>query len=149
MPTYPAGVRTFTPKHNVTDDVDAADINAAYDEITATQQTLGLNPQGAYNDVVTRLNYTDTALKRVRWGTTTTAYNATVGGFGINHGLGVSPTTVMITPVWTVSPYVTMLRSGQTDGTKFVVVAWDLSGNLIVNTSIIIGWVAATGSGLT
>lgn len=44
MATYPTAVKSFTSRLDILDDVDASDINAAYDEITAVQATLGASP---------------------------------------------------------------------------------------------------------
>ena len=42
--TFPRGIRTFTTKRNLLDDVDASHINDIQDEIKALEQVLGLNP---------------------------------------------------------------------------------------------------------
>lgn len=47
MATYPGAVRSFTTKIDYTDTVFALHMNDAQDEITAIQNTLGTNPQGA------------------------------------------------------------------------------------------------------
>jgi hypothetical protein len=41
---YPAGIKTFAYRTDYTDLVEAADVNTAYDEIRAVQNTLGVNP---------------------------------------------------------------------------------------------------------
>jgi hypothetical protein len=43
--SYPTIVRKFTPRVDGTEFVMAADVNGAYDEITAVESTLGANPQ--------------------------------------------------------------------------------------------------------
>lgn len=45
MPNYPGASVSFVPKVNLTDTVDAADVNQLYDEVTAIAATVGLNPQ--------------------------------------------------------------------------------------------------------
>jgi hypothetical protein len=41
---YPASVKTFTSKVDNIDAVVAADVNSSYEEITAIETTLGINP---------------------------------------------------------------------------------------------------------
>lgn len=42
---YPAAVKKFPYRHDFTDIVDAADVNVLYDEVSAVESTLGVNPQ--------------------------------------------------------------------------------------------------------
>lgn len=44
MATYPLGIKRFTTKRNLLDDVDASHINDMQSEITAIEDTLGPNP---------------------------------------------------------------------------------------------------------
>ena len=53
--TYPDGIVSFTPKVDHTDTIMAADVNSAYDEITAIETELGVDPKGALDSVVDRL----------------------------------------------------------------------------------------------
>lgn len=52
MASYPNTVKTFTPKENITDVVDASHPNTSEDEITAIETELGVNPRiSAYRSV--------------------------------------------------------------------------------------------------
>jgi hypothetical protein len=54
-PEYPAAFKTWTPLQDLIDDAKAQQMNEAYDEITAIQTALGINPQGDADDVTARL----------------------------------------------------------------------------------------------
>lgn len=45
MASYPGSSVSFTPKVNLTDTVDAADVNQLYDEVSDIAATVGLSPQ--------------------------------------------------------------------------------------------------------
>lgn len=47
MAVYPTGIKTFVPKHNLTDTVYAADVNDLQDEVDAIEATLGTVPSRA------------------------------------------------------------------------------------------------------
>ena len=52
---YPDEIKTFIPKQDYVDDVEASHINDLQDEITAIQQELGVNPKGDAETVKDRL----------------------------------------------------------------------------------------------
>lgn len=56
MASFPGSIKTFTDQVDDIDTVDAADINAAYDEIEAIETELGTDPAGSYTDVSDRLD---------------------------------------------------------------------------------------------
>lgn len=53
--SYPAGLKTFTPKEDKVDLVQAAFFNDSEAEIMAIESSLGINPQGSAADLATRL----------------------------------------------------------------------------------------------
>lgn len=57
---YPTAIKNFAYRQDFTQLVDAADVNVAYDEITALQNTLGTNPQ---SDTIDGKTYTWASVK--------------------------------------------------------------------------------------
>ena len=105
---YPSAVKTFNYRKDYTQIVDASDVNTAYDEITATEVTLGVNPQtqiidgnlSAWPDVSTRIS-------SVLYGVSKPYCNPGSHNFAVPYGL--------YTPVsWTEAPWDT---HGMTSGT--------------------------------
>ncbi|CAB4123884.1 hypothetical protein UFOVP45_48 [uncultured Caudovirales phage] len=68
---YPNSAVLFNYRHDVTDLVQAADVNILYDEVTAATTVLGLNPQASAN-----------------WGTTVTLNTSTTDWSGSNGVAG-------------------------------------------------------------
>ena len=54
--SYPSAIKSFTQQVDLSDVIDAADVNEAYDEIEAIQTELGTDPAGTATDVKTRLD---------------------------------------------------------------------------------------------
>lgn len=56
MTSYPSAIKTWTPLVDGVDEAEAANVNTAYDEITAIETKLGVNVQGSETNLVTRLS---------------------------------------------------------------------------------------------
>ena len=101
---YPASVKTFTNKVDNTDTVIASDVNLAYDEITALENTLGTTPatsstwSGTFNTtsatdwttVGARLSNIEYGLKTAYTNRVNTAGGSTIASASTTVGLTIS-----------------------------------------------------------
>lgn len=86
--SYPAGIKTFTQRQDLRDLVVAADVNIIYDEVTALETELGVNPSesagwsGSFNNVQTSWASVATRLQNIEYGLNVAVNQrvATVGG---------------------------------------------------------------------
>ena len=53
---YPQALDSYTYRQNVTDNVNAIDVNELQDALKAIEQTIGINPQGSQTNLSSRLN---------------------------------------------------------------------------------------------
>ena len=71
---YPAAYDSFTYRQNVTDNVNAIDVNEIQDGVKAVEQTLGINPQGSQNTVAERFNTSMDSAGNITTNSTTAQY---------------------------------------------------------------------------
>jgi hypothetical protein len=98
---YPAGTQTFNYRTDLTDYVMANDVNVAYAEIAAVENTLGSNPQisagysGSFSTSITDWGTVASRIQNLEYGTSVAVLNrvSTLGGSTIAS----SGTTVGLT----------------------------------------------------
>lgn len=96
--SYPTGIKTFTQRQDLRDLVVAADVNIIYDEVTAIETELGVNPSesagwsGSFNNVQTSWSSVATRVQNIEYGLNT-AVNQRVSTAG---GSIVTPSTASV-----------------------------------------------------
>lgn len=123
---YPSGVKTFVPKVDNQDPVIAADVNSAYLEISAIENTLGTNPgtilgwSGPFDQATTTWSSVSARIANIEKGLNT-AFNDRVKSTG-GSTIAASGSTVGLTLSTTGSG--NLLVAGNT--------TFDSSGNILV-----------------
>lgn len=135
--SYPASVKTFTRKRDLLDIVLAADINLVYDEVTATQTTLGSQAQltpswtaGTFDSSTTTWSSVKARIQNIEYGVYT-AFTDRVKSSGGSAILPDNTSTVNLTLRARLSQTADLFRAENSASSTITKI--NSSGQLLIN----------------
>lgn len=114
---YPSAIKNFAYRQDFTDLVEAADVNVSYDEIRATQSTLGVNPnQETIDGTLKKYSTVSSRIAAVRKGVENPYVAVRASNIHVNYKTDLIPNwTSKISDshgMWDGSEYLTCKRTG-------------------------------------